>query len=437
MSSFEKIAKSPSWTPLFHTAQTGMFPDVLSKLSMREEPRVSQPCVVSLVTWHVTSFFWVHVGKITGRSWNWLKVQLNLVEKFLSWPSRALAAFQAHDVHTSLMQPPALESCRAGEGEMSGNAASAATLGGTQLFPALPRSSLEFMTFSLSQCIPDFALPATGADGTWAAPNTSPLTSALLPLLSVPLPPLPLPNPMTEPWTAPKICQLEFLPSEIMGDGLWNGRGLLSVTSLSLLVCPLLIGGWTWANPTNSSAFLFLPFHLISLLLLCPLNPPPSLTSSPSQKSRLKPLYLNQFSYLQKQSSHQGYFLFQKEWRAWEEIMWQWEHAANSQLISFFISISTMGSWRTKAEEILVPLAVTYSIGPEHQRKRHSLHIQHSAVEFFPLGEFSCLNRKLHFYSAWNQQFHGSTWPDKPTLTYPGDYPPIPPLSYQGMPSMV
>lgn len=174
-----------------------MFPDVLSKLCMREEPWASQPCVVSLVTWHVTSFFWVHVGKATGWSWNWLKVQLNLVEKFLSWPSQALAAFQAHDVHTSLMQPPALESCRAGAGEMSGNVASAATLEGTQLFPALPRSSPEFMTCSLSQCILtqlqleiflrffcDFAPRATGAGGTRAAPNAAPWSSALLLLLS-------------------------------------------------------------------------------------------------------------------------------------------------------------------------------------------------------------------------------------------------------------
>lgn len=149
-----KNSKAPFQTPLFHAAQTGMFPDVLSKLCMREEPWVSQPCVVSRVTWHITSFFWVHGGKVTGWSWNWLKVQLNLVEKFLFWPSQALAAFQAHDVHTSLMQPPALESCRAGAGEMSGSVAWAATPEGTQPFPALPHSSLEFMTCSLSQCIP-------------------------------------------------------------------------------------------------------------------------------------------------------------------------------------------------------------------------------------------------------------------------------------------
>lgn len=309
-----------------------MFPDVLSKLCMREEPWASQPCVVSLVTWHVTSFFWVHVGKATGWSWNWLKVQLNLVEKFLSWPSQALAAFQAHDVHTSLMQPPALESCRAGAGEMSGNVASAATLEGTQLFPALPRSSPEFMTCSLSQCILTqlqleiflrfFAIslrarrePAERGLPPMPRPGAQPCSCSSPPALP-PSHTSPLSSSSPQSHDSAKNLSAGVPAPWNYGDVLWDGRGLLSVTSLSLLVCPLLIGAWTWANPTNSSAFLLLLSHLISLLLLCTSQP----TLSPSQNSTLKPLNLNQFSRVWKQPQHQGYFFFQKEWKAREEI---------------------------------------------------------------------------------------------------------------------
>lgn len=115
-------SKKPARMPVFHVSQTGVFPDVLDKLAKRAEPQASHPCVVPLITQHITSFSWVHTGKVPGWTWIWLEVQLTLVEIIPSWPSWALAGVQTHDVHTSLMQPLALELCKAGSGKMSGNA---------------------------------------------------------------------------------------------------------------------------------------------------------------------------------------------------------------------------------------------------------------------------------------------------------------------------
>lgn len=200
-----------------------------------------------------------------------------------------------------------------------------------------------------------FAVPGTGDLRTRAAPDTSTLTSAPLTSLSSPwaLPPLshppllPLPSPMTAPWPAPKTCQLEFLLPEIIGNGLWNGGGLLSVICLSLLICPLLIGGWTWINPTNSSAFLFFPSHLLSLLLLCTVHllthPPLALPAQVKKQSIHKNNAFSQSvnqSYKLKPYSQQTIkvrkcmctkldvtttfikvcILLEKGWRAWEEI---------------------------------------------------------------------------------------------------------------------
>lgn len=150
-----------------------------------------------------------------------------------------------------------------------------------RLFPALSRSISEFMKCFFSKCIQteqelllclgpetsEHELPLTPP--CWPQPR-SPL-SALPKLCPLSVTPLFFLSPALR--LAPKICQLEFLLPEIIGNGLWNGGCLLSVTCLSL-ICPLLIGGWTWINLTNSSAFLFFPSHLLSLLLFCTIHLP-------------------------------------------------------------------------------------------------------------------------------------------------------------------
>lgn len=278
--------------------QTGVFPEVFSKCAMREEPQVSGPCVVPLITWHITSFSWVHTGKASGWTGNWLQVQLKLVEKKSSldlhelWLASRLMMFTPP--YCSLWH---LSHVKPGQGKcqvMQCKQPPRRRRAG----PAIPSSAVaERRVYEvLLLRVAGFGVPEKGDSRTWAATNTLSLTSALLVSLFSISSALSQSPPSS---SSPQSRDSAAAGSKNLSAGVpaprnyrrwfakwwWPAQCYLPDT-------PHLPVTNRWVNSNKSCGFLCFPLFAFPSRLSSaaqhrsPLSPPPSPPSSPSQEAK-------------------------------------------------------------------------------------------------------------------------------------------------------